>query len=104
MGIRTANGYIALLAKQVEAGIISSGNPFVEEYLDTMDCSVEVELTQLRELQVGISRHPDTEPSISFTVLKKYLYGWKEADKFLACLGLKGSEVLARGYYAALRA
>lgn len=104
MGIRTANGYIALLAKQVESGISTSGNPFVEEHLDTMDCSVEVELAQLRELQEGIACRPDTEHSISFTVVKKYLYGWKEADKFLSCIGLKPSEVLARGYYAALRA
>lgn len=55
-------------------------------------------------LQVEIARHPDTEKSVSFTVLKKYLYGWKEADICLACLGLKSSEKWARGYYAALRA
>ena len=103
MGIRAENGYNMNMAKQLEAAIINSGNPFVEEFLDSLDCSVVIELAQLRELQVDIARHPDTEKSVSFTVLKKYLYGWKEADKLLACLGLKSSDAWARGYYAALR-
>lgn len=104
MGIRTVNGYTMNMAKQLEAAIINSGNPFVETFLDSLDCSLGVELAQLRILQVEIARHPDTEKSVSFTVLKKYLYGWKEADTCLACLGLKSSEKWARGYYAALRA
>lgn len=103
MSIRTNNGYMANMAKQLEAAISNSGNLFVEVYLDSMDCSVTAELVQLRELQESIVRHPDTEHSVN-TVLRKWLYGWKEADKCLACLGLKASEQWAAGYYKSMRA
>ena len=44
MGIRTVNGYTMNMAKQLEAAIINSGNPFVETFLDSLDCSLGVEL------------------------------------------------------------
>ncbi|MFL1449148.1 hypothetical protein ACI77O_12205 [Pseudomonas tritici] len=103
MGIRTNNGFMANMAKQLELAIGNSGNPYVETYLDSMDCSVQVELAQLRELQASIARHPDTEHSVN-TVLRKWLYGWKEADTCLACLGLRVSEQWAAGYYKSFRA
>jgi len=55
MGTRTRNGYLANMAKQIEAAIINCGNPFVEVYLDSMDCSIEAELSNLRWLQKEIA-------------------------------------------------
>jgi hypothetical protein len=92
------------MAKQLEAAIINSGNPFVEVFLTSLDCSLDVEIAQLRQLQSEIARRPDTEKDVSFSVLKKWLYGWKEADKCLSCLHLKSSEEWASGYYKAGRA
>lgn len=104
MSTRIQNGYIAQMAKQLEAGIIKSGNPFVEDYLDSMDCSVAAEIANLRQLQAVVAKAPEVEPHMSFDVLKKWLYGWKAADKCLACMGLKNSAAWADGYYKAGRA
>lgn len=104
MSTKTANCYLSGMARRIEAGIISSGNPFVEEYLDSMDCSVKVELAQLRGLQEQVERHPAADITIAAEVLNKYLFGWKEADKFLACIGLKPSAKWAEGWLAAQRA
>lgn len=103
MSTRTQNGYITQMAKQLEAGISNCGNPFVEDYLESMDCSVAAELDNLRQLQAVVARAPNVEPHLSFDVLKKWLFGWKEADKCLACMGLKLSAVWAEGYYRAGR-
>lgn len=103
MSTRTQNGYIAQMAKQLEAGISNCGNPFVEDYLESMDCSVAAELDNLRQLQAVVARAPNDEPHLSFDVLKKWLYGWKEADKCLSCMGLKLSAAWAEGYYTAGR-
>ena len=101
MGTRTRNGYLANMAKQIEAAIINCGNPFVEVYLDSMDCSIEAELSNLRWLQKEIAAIPDKEPYLSFDVIKKWLFGWKQADQCLACMGLKDSAEWADGYYKA---
>jgi hypothetical protein len=103
MNIRAQNGYIAHMAKQLESGISNNSNLFVEVYLDSMDCSVEAELTNLRWLQNVVASQPDVEVDMPFDVLKKWLYGWKEADKCLACLGLKDSAAWRNGYYKAGR-
>lgn len=104
MSIRAANGFMAMMSRQIEKAIINCGNPFVEDYLDSMDCSVEVELAQLRSLQKKIAQQPDTDKSIHATVLHKWLYGWHKADQCLACMGLRSSEKWAESYYAAYRA
>lgn len=104
MSMKAANGMISLMARQIEQAIIHCTSPFVEVYLESMDCSVEIELAQLRRLQADIANHPDKEPDMSFDVLKKYLYNWKDANKFLACAGLRSSEKWVEEYHRCLRA
>lgn len=104
MGIKAQNGFIAHMAKQIENAISTCGNPFVEEYLDSMDCSVDAELSNLRWLQQVIAANPEQEPFLAFDVLKKWLYGWKTADRCLACMGLKPSSEWADSYYKLGRA
>lgn len=104
MGIKAQNGYMAFMAKQLVAAISNCGNPFIEEYLDSMDCSVEAEISNLEALQQSVVRNPGGDQSRASDVLNKWLYGWKEADKCLACMGLKPSADWAAGYYKAGRA
>ncbi|WP_121498291.1 hypothetical protein [Pseudomonas aeruginosa] len=104
MGIKAQNGYMAFMAKQLVAAISNCGNPFIEEYLDSMDCSVEAEVSNLGVLQQCIARNPGGDHSRASDVLNKWLYGWKAADKCLACMGLKPSAAWAEGYYKAGRA
>ncbi|MEX6780520.1 hypothetical protein [Pseudomonas aeruginosa] len=104
MGIKAQNGYMAFMAKQIVAAISNCGNPFVEEYLGSMDCSVEAEISNLEAFQRSVARNPGGDHSLASDALRKWLYGWKEADKCLACMGLKPSAVWAEGYYKAGRA
>lgn len=104
MGIKAQNGYMAFMAKQIVAAISNCGNPFIEDYLDSMDCSVEAEISNLRGFQESVARNPGGDHSLASDALRKWLYGWKEADKALACMGLKSSAAWAEGYYKAGRA
>lgn len=104
MGIRAQNGYMAFMAKQIVAAITNCGNPFIEQYLDSMDCSVEAELANLKSFQLNVARNPGGDNSLSSDALRKWLFGWKEADKCLACMGLKSSAEWADGYFKAGRA
>lgn len=103
MCIRALNRYQSLMAKSIEMAIISSGNPFVEVYLERLDCSVAVELAQLRTLQEQARLHPDKDLYLYDGVLRKYLYNWKGADRFFAVVGLKPSAKWAEGWYSAMR-
>lgn len=102
MATKVQNGFIANMAKQLVAGI-NAGHPFVEVYLDSMDCSIEAEVHNLNHLQHAIATHPYRQPHLSFDVIRKWLYGWKEADKALACMHLKPSKAWAKEYYESYR-
>jgi hypothetical protein len=104
MGIRTANGFKAMMARQIERAIINCGNPFIEDYLESIDTGVANELEALRSLQAQIAREPDTDKTVASSVLDKWLYGWKDADKALACMILRTSDQWCKGLQAAQRA
>ena len=84
MSTITHNGFLAMMAKTIEDAICTSKSLFVDVYLDSMDCSLDVELAQLRELQQRIARNP--KASHSDDVLRKYLFSWGEVDKFLSLI------------------
>jgi hypothetical protein len=87
-----------LTAKQIVDGISNCGSPFVEVYLDSMDCSVQAEISNPHRPQ------PIHRTQRFHGRSQKWLYGWKEADKCLACMGIKPSAAWADGKYKASRA
>lgn len=101
--IRTHNGFMQRMAASIHMAICSSSNPFVEQFLGGA-AGVRHELAQLQCLRDHIAASPSVEPHPMFSeVLNKYLFGWGEAEKFLACTVGKGCEYWRERFYSSMR-
>lgn len=102
--IRTHNGFQQRMAASIHIAICSSRSPFVEEFLGGA-AGVRRELEQLQNLREHIAARPEVEAHPMHTeVLNKFLFGWGEAEKFLACTVGKGCEYWREQYYSTMKA
>lgn len=94
---------MVMMAKSIETAIIQSGNPFVDTFLDR-GVGVAGELHNLRMLQTQVALNPSGDMSaVGWNeCLKKYVYNWDGADKFLRCVHLAAPEVWRAKYYASM--
>lgn len=102
---RAHNGFLQHMAATIEAAIKASHNPFVDEFLGGPS-GVRRELAALQGLRAHIAARPDGDAShhSGFGELQKYLYGWDQAEKFLACTVGKTCEHFRDAYYRSMPA
>ena len=104
MSIRRAhNGFLQRMAASIHMAIISSGNPFVDEFLGGPS-GVQRELAALAGLRAHIAANPtgDASHTPGFRELEKYIHGWGDAEKFLACTVGKTCDHFRSAYYKSM--